>query len=112
MKDLHWLFHKLHVRELCQSSPTVDRPCAPMITLPDNPSATVSCATVTFPDGPSSGAIQKTATSGTSRPVSTVHVEKSMPIDEMAGLTEPSSTPTVSHESNSASALTATSAGL
>ena len=51
------------------------------------------------------GSNQNTAPSDTSKPLSTVHAEKSMPIDEISVAAEPSSTPTVSHESNSESAL-------
>ena len=75
------------------------------------PVTVVSCANVTVPPGPSSGDIQKTAPSLTSIPADSVHSAIAMPMVLIAPELLPSVGPTVSHESNSASALNAQNAG-
>ena len=66
---------------LIQGSPTpdVDWPCIPIVAIPDEPDGTVSCATVTVPEGPLDGFSQNTAPSVEVRGVVSVQLSKSRP---------------------------------
>ena len=72
----------------------------PMVTVPLEPAATVSCATVMSPSlGPRSGTIQKTAPAVVVSGRVAVHWSKGIPTAPRLPLASPSVMPTVSHES-------------
>ena len=97
---------------LLQSSPDAERPCAPIVTVPELPAEMVIWATTAESLGPSSGDIQNTAPLSADRPVLSVHESQSIPMDEMAPELSPPVMPTVSHESTAAVGDTAMNAGL
>ena len=76
----------------------VERPCAfnDAVAVPP---LTVTCATTTSDDGPSSGDIQNTAPSSADRPAEAVQLVQSMPMELSAPAASPLMMPTVSQES-------------
>jgi len=95
-----------------QSSPDAERPCAPIVTVPDVPAGMVICARTALSEGPSLGTIQNTAPLSADSALSAVHESQSIPMEEIAAPALPSLGPTLSHESTAAVAERATKAGL
>ena len=98
------------------SSPTTEDPCSSAVALPPDAYAAVGKVSwaITMPEplGPSEGDIQNTAPSVVLNAAVSVQSHKPRLGEVVIALvSEPSVIPTVSHESNSASALKANNAG-